>query len=368
VLRPSQLVSRSRREVGLPFPLNAHGSYYYVARGAIYQLIKALGRGRVLVPAYHHGNEVKAIRAAGAEVCFYPIDRQLMPDLDALDRLARGGARVLFSIHYLGWAQPIRVLRALSRERGLVLVEDCALALLSETDDGAPLGSFGDYAVFCLYKTVAVPNGGLLVQNHGAAARLNGNVRPPDFVSVAARTSELMLQWVRSRSDLSGRALMGLKRMAGRSLSAARVRRLPVGDQGFGPALADTAMSPFCLGLLKRFDYEAIRARRRANFLHLQERLAGRTTPLERQLDEGVCPLFFPLLVRDKAAAFRALEQRGVETVEFWNTGDPEADAARFPDVRFLREHVLELPVHQDVTPDQVDYVADQVLKLDLRL
>ena len=46
----------------------------------------------------------------------------------------------------------------------MLLVEDCALSLLSEAD-GRPLGSFGDWSVFCLCKTLPLPNGALLVQN-----------------------------------------------------------------------------------------------------------------------------------------------------------------------------------------------------------
>ena len=36
-------------------------------------------------------------------------------------------------------------------------------------------------------------------------------------------------------------------------------------------------------------------------------------------LPDGVCPLFFPIVVGDKAAAARALQQRGVDALEFWN-------------------------------------------------
>ena len=72
--------------------------------------------------------------------------------------------------------------------------------------------------------------------------------------------------------------------------------------------------------------------------------------------------LFFPLLVPDKGAAARALRERGVGAVEFWNYAYPEADASE--DTRFLRAHVLELPTHQDITPAQVEYMADQVLDL----
>jgi len=83
-------------------------------------------------------------------------------------------------------------------------------------------------------------------------------------------------------------------------------------------------------------------------------------------LDEGICPLFFPLLVPDKHAAAQALWRRGIGAVEFWNYGDPEARGVGFEDAQFLRDHVLELPIHQDVGTAQVEYMADQVLRLQL--
>src|SRR5262245_26115203 len=113
VLSPRQLVSAARSEA-LPFPLGrSDARRFYVARSAIYQLFRALGPGTVLVPSYHHGNEVRALRAAGASLRFYPVDRQMRPDLEALDRLCRPGAKALFVIHYLGFPQPLDVLAPL---------------------------------------------------------------------------------------------------------------------------------------------------------------------------------------------------------------------------------------------------------------
>jgi dTDP-4-amino-4,6-dideoxygalactose transaminase len=38
------------------------------------------------------------------------------------------------------------------------------------------------------------------------------------------------------------------------------------------------------------------------------------------------------------------------------------------PEAQYLRAHVLELPIHQDVGPSQVEYIADQVLRLELKM
>lgn len=356
----------------VPFPLNApHSTYFYRARNAIYHLFRALRLQKeetVLVPAYHHGNEVRAIRAAGATIRFYPVNRTMEPDLDAMARLCRTDARVLFVIHYLGWPQPMEDITALCRERGLILIEDCALALLSETD-GRPLGSFGDYAVYCLYKTLPLPHGGLLIQNRRVFDDLTRlALTPCDFLSAAGRTSELMVEWLRSRSNGAGQSLARLKRIVGDALTAGGIHRLPVGDVGFDLASVNTGMSVWAHRLLKRYDYEAIRQKRRVNFLRLLHRLDGRATPVCTDLRHGICPLFFPILVPDKRAAAQALRQHGIGAVEFWNHGDPEAAGDVFREAQFLRDHVLELPIHQDVTAEQVDYMAEQVLTLELHL
>jgi hypothetical protein len=76
--------------------------------------------------------------------------------------------------------------------------------------------------------------------------------------------------------------------------------------------------------------------------------------------------LFFPLLVHDKHATAQALRRRGIEAVEFWNDGDPDARGRGRNDARFLREHVLELPIHQDVGLPQIEYMTREVLELNL--
>jgi dTDP-4-amino-4,6-dideoxygalactose transaminase len=357
----------------LPFPLDAPGRmYFYRARNAIYHLFRALGfedGGTVLVPDYHNSNEVLAIRAAGAPIRFYRIGRNLEPDLEQLEKLCRTeNPRALYLIHYFGWAQPMKDLVQLCQERGMLLIEDCALALLSETG-GRPLGSFGHFAIFCLYKTLPVPNGGVLARNDGPLPGLAElRLRSCGMVTAGGRTLELMLEWLRSRSYRIGQTAFAGKRAIGRALRWLRVERVPFGDIGFDLSTVDVAISKLSMGVLRRLDYATIRQRRRDNFLLFRERLDGHATMFPRELEEGMCPYIFPLLVRDKAAAVRALQAVGIAAQEFWNFGVPDARGAGFEDAQFLHDHVLELPVHQDVAPAQVEYMAAEVRRLGLRL
>lgn len=358
-----------RREGPAVFPFDApHAKGFYVARNAIHHLFRALGYGDgkvVLMPSYHSGNEVAAARAAGAGVRFYSVDRRLRIDLDEIDRLARG-ASALYVIHYLGWTQPMEEIRRLCAERGLLLVEDCALSLFAE-EDGRPAGSFGDFSVFCLYKTLPVPSGGLLVQNGAPLPEIEGlELRQPGRLSTLARASELALERLRLSCEPLGAALLGLKRAVGSGLNAMRVDRAPVGDMAFDVSRADLSLPPFVARLLRRFDADAIRRRRRENFRLLRGLLEGKAPLMDLDLEEGTCPLFFPLLVPDKDAAAAELSRHGIRATKFWNAGDPLA--AGFPDTDFLRRHVLELPIHQDLGPAHMEHIARRVMAMKFRL
>ena len=351
----------------LPFPLESAGrKYFYVARNGIYHLFRALNlksRENVLVPNYHSGNETSAMRAAGVNIRFYPILRDLQPDFEALDRLCGPETRALYVIHFMGWPQPMNRLVEFCRARGLLLIEDCALSFLSEFE-GRPLGSFGDYAVYCLYKTLPIPNGAVLVQNCGHLQHLEDlETLDPKRVSVLGRSSELLLESFRSRFPVAGAMLAGLKATVGGTLTALSVERERVGNIGFDLDKVDTGMSSLCHWLLAHFNYELIRSRRRENFQGLAHRLWGKINLLPVKLAEGVCPLFFPILVEDKTAVAGDLRRRGIGVVELWNEGDPEANGADSEDALFLRKHVLELPIHQNVTEPQLDYIAREVTR-----
>jgi dTDP-4-amino-4,6-dideoxygalactose transaminase len=373
------------RGVAKRYPFDVSHRTFYRARNAIYHLFDALkdvkaqtnGRLCVLVPDYNSGNEVLAIEAAGADVRFYGVGADGQADVAEVERLCdEHTPDVLYVIHYLGWPQPIRQLAGLAERRGTWLVEDCALALLSDAGT-QPLGTFGHWSVFCLYKTLPVPNGACLVENRGPLPALDRvSLRRAGLPSVLGRTAELVVRNIRSRSESLGAAMHSMKRAAGRAAGAMDVPRARVGDIGFSIDDVDLAMSDISALLIRQLDFEDIRRRRIANYRRLAGQLDGFVTPLHAELPEGACPLLFPILVHDKPSVAQALRRSGVDALEFWNHGAEslrraDADGPARPDspnTRFLRDHVLGLPVHQDLTARHIDYVAAQTARLDVRL
>jgi len=354
-----------------PYPFNAPNRLaFYRARNAIYYLFRALLESRpsltVLAPDYYSGNEIMAIRAAGATVHYCPVGPGMQWDPEEVERLCRAhNPDLLYVIHYVGWPQPMAALTELCRRREMLLVEDCALSLLSETETET-LGTFGHWSVFCLYKTLPLPNGALLVQN---AKRLESlerlRLRRPGAASVLGRTAELVVQRVRGRVNSLGAALQLVKSGMGRAAGALDVKRANVGDIGFNLEEVDLAMSSMSERLLTRLDFDDIRRRRVANYRHLLRELHSDVTPVFTDVPEGVCPLFFPIIVQDKAEAAAALRRGRVDALEFWN--DPVGDGKEMSShARFFRRHVLELPIHQDLSPRHISHVARQVSTLHL--
>lgn len=370
--------STSAKETKRRYPFDVPHLTFYRARNAIYHLFKVLKstneRLTVLVPDYNSGNEVLALEAAGATIQYYPVGPDGQADVAEVERLcAEHRPDVLYVIHYLGWPQPIRAFADLARRRGMWLVEDCALALLSDAGD-QPLGSFGHFSVFCLYKTLPLPNGACLVENGEHLAGLEAiNLRQAGLPSVLGRTAELVVRNIRSRSDGFGAAMESMKRAAGRAVGAMDVPRAKIGDIGFNLEDVDLAMSEISARLLRRIDFEDVRTRRIANYRQLAASLAGKVTPLHDSLPPGACPLIFPILVEDKAATADVLRGCGVDVLEFWNHGADEADLVQreMPansHAEQLRRHVLGLPIHQDLNARHIDYVAEQVSRLNLRM
>jgi dTDP-4-amino-4,6-dideoxygalactose transaminase len=365
-LAASQLVRRACASEA-PFPFSApHRIPCYRARNAIYHLFRALREANpsltVLAPDYYSGNEIMAMQAAGVKIHYCPVGSDMKWDPSEVERLCRTHSPdLVYVIHYAGWPQPMDQLMEICRSREMLLVEDCALSLLSETEDRRPLGSFGQWSVFCLYKTLPVPNGAMLIQNDLRLDSLERlRLRPAGTASVAGRVAELLVQRMRGRFNGLGAALQAVKRAMGMAAGALDVRRANVGDIGFNLDEVDLAMSRVSGRLIARLDYDDIRRRRVANYRHLLDELDSHVRPMFPVLPTGVCPLFFPIIVPDKPAAATALRRRGVDALEFWN--DPVGDGTEMAThARFFRAHVLELPIHQDLSPRHIAHLAKQV-------
>jgi len=364
-LSPSLLSPlKAERAPGFPFTAPRLVPFYF-ARNAVFHAVRLLGlSGReVLVPAYHHGVEVSALVAGGAIPRFVRVDARLRLDLDHLLRLANPRTAAVYVIHYAGFAQPMDEVRAAARRLGVPVIEDCALSLFA-AEGSRPLGSTGEVAVFCFYKSLPVPNGGALVVNDPALrAALPRPVGAPP-VSTLSHAAGSLLAHLALRAGPAGEWFRTLARRSAQLFrDASGLRPLSTGTAVFDGEAVRLGMSRLSWRILRRTDPEAVTAARRRNYFLLLASLRQAAEPLFSELPPGACPLFYPLLCIDKRAVMARLAAAGIETVDFWRTGHALCPASEFPEVERLRQGVLELPIHQDLGPEEMAHLARLVLE-----
>jgi len=350
---------RHRAPRAFPFS-HPYVEYVHFARNAIYKAAAhfRLGGAEVLVPAYFHGVEVEALVAAGVRPRFFPVRSGMRVEPEDVIRCIGPATRAVYLIHYLGFPGPAEELQRICRERGLIFFEDCALALLSMLGDRA-LGSFGDASFFCLYKTLPTLDGGAVVLRNG---RLNiQGVPPPDGGIVREAAASVLRSFQRRRGRLTRRLLSTAKTVGKRLARRTEEKWVPVGTQDFNPAEANLLMSDVSRGVLAAQDLGEVVSRRRRNFLHLESRLGDLAPPVFESLPAGVCPLFYPFITKHKLELWRKLDAQGVQAVLFWLPRQFAPPHGEFPDVDQLRQTVLELPCHQDLTPADIERMAQIV-------
>ncbi|HME92436.1 MAG TPA: DegT/DnrJ/EryC1/StrS family aminotransferase [Myxococcaceae bacterium] len=349
----------------LPFPFSAPQVHYsYFCRNSVWLATRMLGLAgyEVLVPAYHHGVEIEALIEAGATLRFYRVGARWNVDLEDIDRKISSRTKALYVTHYAGFPGPVEPMRRIADRHGMVLIEDCALSLLS-TAGGVPLGATGDVSVFCFYKTLPVPHGGALLINGRSPIRLPKLSRPP-WTATGSHLASLLLQNLEMRGGAVGRWLRAALRRLGRTAAdAAGVERIATGTQHLNRAHLSLGMSPLALRIARAQDCAAIVAARRRNYFYLLGQLRDLSAPLFTELAPGVCPLFYPLAVENKDEVMRRLRALGIETVDFWRHFHPACEPGQFPEAAHLRRTILELPCHQDLSPEQMRLIAAAVRK-----
>jgi dTDP-4-amino-4,6-dideoxygalactose transaminase len=207
--------------------------------------------------------------------------------------------RVVVLIHYYGFPDPqLLALASAASTAGAKVLEDEAHALLTDWVGGI-CGRYGDATIASLHKLLPVPTGGLLSLNgaiaDGANALVEGSFPPVE-----------LLNW----------------------------------------------------------DYATIAAVRRKNasrLIELLQPLSGRIDLLFDELPAGVAPQTLPVLIRrvSRDRLYFDLNLAGFGVVSLYHTLVQAISPEEFPDSYQLARQVMNLPVHQDVRPEQLEALVE---------
>lgn len=364
-LSPSALFRRADARWQTWFPFCGRGVHWtFSGRVALYHGLRGLnlrGGSTILVPSYHQGVEIDTLLAAGHQVRYYRLGEQLVVDLADVERRLDETVSALYLIHYFGFPQPLQLARSFCDAHGIALIEDCAISLFSR-DHGTWLGSVGDLALFSTYKTIPLPHGGILVTKKPQAPP---TLRPASLGSTIAQTLDLMHENLRASGwRRTEKWLTRTTRSAAAAIRWQRSRIVSSGTGHWDPRLLAYQASPWVAWLTRRLDPSEVVAKRRQNYERLVSRLQGRLVVPFPALPPGTCPLFLPVMVPDKAQFQAGLAGRGVQSADWWSRSHSTCPPELARELAGWRRHCLELPIHQGLILDDIDRIAEAVLRV----
>lgn len=352
------LIAGGQWPLGWPHFEGRHSIPVQSARTAIGFVREAAGLregDEILISAYNCGTEVDALLAAGLKLRFVDCNEHGFVSLDILRASISPQTKGVYIIHPFGWPHPLAQIDRWRREQGLILIEDCALALFSGNADGSAVGTVGEVSVFSLTKSLPTPDGGILSWATGWTGPKELSAPPlgRTLHQLAVRTKAWMHHFM-SRPALQAPAPQRVE-----TLPAAVMEDMPQ-SYYFEAWREKRAPSMITRGYIERVIPADIKLQRQRNYRALASALNARNlAPLFADLPDHVCPLSCPIRTNRRDSMVASLKEYGIETSPWWSGGHRDVDWPRFPMACELKQTLLPLPVHQQLNAEDMARIAD---------
>jgi perosamine synthetase len=350
--------------------------YFTLGRMALATALKdaQIGKGdEIMMPAYHCIVMVDAVLSVHATPIFYRIESNTAVDLKDIEERITPSTRALLVAHYFGFPQmQMRAIRNLCDARNLLLIEDCAHALLGGNDDKRlGFGAFGDYVIASPYKFLPAVDGGCLISRRrslarielrsaGARHQLKTVINLCEFAIAHRRLRALSSLRVLLQGRERLRAAMGVPKEAPSLEAHADENGLSV---EFDPFWIDMKASWCSRLIMKCAAWNGIAQQRRKHYQRLDDAfrdLPG-CLPLFTHLPGDVVPQVYPLLVDEAEIAFPQLKAIGVPIIRFGEFLWEHMDRSVCPVSLDLSRRVFQFPCHQDLRCEELDWIIRTV-------
>ncbi len=356
----------------LPCPVEGRETtYHYWARNALFHGLKFLGLTagkKVLVPAFHCRTVVEPVIQFGCEVVFYNIHRDGTVDFQDLEDKIDQHTQALIAIHYFGVLQPVRQLRNFCEQHGLLFIEDCAHILCGEID-GAPIGSFGDVSIFSWRKFFPMNDGGLLVRNSTSSHV------PVDWKRLDAWRQVKIIKnlFENALQDRKRQETPVSKRISTNPSIQKTSRENEVNEGGqtrgqnqaadFDYSQVDWPMSQSSKSILRNMDFPAIVQKRKDNSRNLLNAMrdVSEVESWGASEEKDLCTWAFPILIPTRCDVHIKLREKGIQAFSWDGVIHPTLPLEKFPEAKFLYDHLVLLPNQQSLTREELRLVMSDL-------
>lgn len=288
------------------FTANARTAWYKILESITVSKRKKL---KLLLPAYIGINDKEgsgvfdSVLKSQADFIFYKVTENLQVDVeDFYRKINSESIDLVLIIHYFGFSRiNMDSIKSLCEKNDVILVEDCAHAFYLD-DKKSKIGAYGDYSFYSLHKYLAVSTGGLL--------KINNNMLP--------------------------------------------IPKLSPEDKIDFSALERFASS----------DFKKIAEIRRDNYKSYRGKLINNDNiDVLFDLNDDDIPQTFPIFVKNglREKLYFYLLDNNIPTVALYYRMIPQIEPSKFELSMLISSGILNLPVHQDTTLEDVDLVCRKI-------
>jgi hypothetical protein len=307
----------------------------FMGRDALALATSYLGLGAtdtVLLPIYTCQEVIKSF-VSTTRVVFYDVRPDLTIDPDEIRaKLKDQRVKMLMVTNYFGFLQPYRTeLRKICDDREICLIEDCAHSLLTTGS-----GDTGDLSIYSFRKILPVPDGGGL--------RVNGQGTPPTPRFYPELYSNAISVFIMAKSLLNIRTKMFSR--AGLTSHATKVLSNQTHLKSDERTLP---LSHFTRQRMAEMSFPDVVKRRRSDFEFWQEvtRRNDFLVPVFSNLPSEVCPVGFPVRIKERNLVELRARQKGIPLSVHWRLD--EALGRECSTSHALSAEMLTLPVYPEL-------------------
>lgn len=258
-------------------------------------------------------------------------------DVGSVSKCITERTRAIILVHYGGYPCDLGEFYSLAGSRGIPIIEDCAHAC-GATYRGKRIGSHGEIHAFSFHavKNLTTGDGGALT------------IRSKEHDSRLRR-----LRWLGIDSDTFQRTENKRYKW-----------EYQVNEVGFNYYMNDIKAA---IGLVQLKHLEEDNARRSAIAAQYRRRLsdAPGVRLLQYQNDRASSNCMFCILAEDRDKLVDKLQAHGVETGVHYRRNDqhPMYQEHDLPNTEYFWKKVISLPMHIQLTDEQVEYITDVIRK-----
>lgn len=347
-LNPNQLFSEG--PLGTPEQFNCKGSDYVwlsTGRSAIRYIIKTIEERKpnikkvAVLPSFTCDTVFEPFLKLGYEIYYYPIAKDLTTNSDAiLEAVLKHDASIVLFHRYFGFNTLVGQVDGMCdilRGLGKFTIEDCTQCLYS----GIPRAN-SDFTVGSIRKWTGTPDGGFAVCHSG------------NFKNKPERTDcELEAAKIRA-SYAKYNYLFEHKGDKSEMLALYRKAEDILDQQN-----ETYAISPMSATVQSNLNVDHLVNNRRNNFNILRETLNGPVQPLFSLQGNQAVPLYFPVLVDDRAALQKHLVQNSIYAPVVWPKDEKQPIQCEGAENAY--KQLLCIPIDQRYDADDMGRIVEVV-------